>query len=277
MKKFILSALMLAVCSMYPCYAMEPGEHAAMRMEHSSAAPVIDLQVYKITDKNGMKIVQVKLTNTSDGKPVTLEDLKEVHTKKIHLLIIDDSLQDYSHEHPKSTDVPGLYEFAWQPKNPKGNYYVWADLLPLSTDTEEYDRAVLLVGSAKQPAINSETVMRSSIAGYNFNLSFATDPLVVGQMVMGKIYITDSEGKPVTKLEPVLGAFAHIVGFSADLTSVAHIHPIGKEPTKPSDRGGPEVQFHIKPEQAGFMKLFAQFRISGKDLYVPFAVTVAAS
>jgi len=53
-----------------------------------------------------------------------------------------------------------------------------------------------------------------------------------------------------------------------------HVHPMGVEPTKATDRGGPELQFHINPERKGFVKFFAQMNIQGKEIFVPFAVNV---
>jgi hypothetical protein len=41
----------------------------------------------------------IRLTGPN-GKPVTLNDLQEAHTEKLHLLIVDESLTDYHHEHP---------------------------------------------------------------------------------------------------------------------------------------------------------------------------------
>ena len=40
-------------------------------------------------------------------------------------------------------------------------------------------------------------------------------------------------------------------------------------------RGGPDIDFHIEPSHAGFLRLFAQVRVAGRDLFFPFGVTVA--
>jgi hypothetical protein len=90
---------------------------------------------------------------------------------------------------------------------------------------------------------------------------------------MGNVTIT-KDGKPFTQLEPVMAAFAHIVGFSEDRKTVVHIHPMGIEPTKESDRDGPTLQFHIEPNKAGFTKMFVQVRVNGKDVFAPFGVMV---
>ncbi len=234
----------------------------------------IKLDIYKIENKGDKKLVQIKLTSVKDNKPVTLQDLKEIHTQKIHLLIIDDELEDYSHKHPKALKEPGLYEFEWSPKKKQGTYRIWADLFPLNTNSQEYVIADLLSDKDKASKINRNMLISSTLDGYKFELSFDTDPLMAGSPTMGKIIVTDSKGNSVNDLEPIMGTFAHIVGFYDDIKTVVHIHPMGKEPLKSTDRSGPEVEFHIEPAKSGFVKLFAQVKIHGKELFVPFGIII---
>jgi hypothetical protein len=233
----------------------------------------IKLDVVKIEDKNEKKRVQIRLARTIDNKPISINDLKELHTQKIHLLIIDDSLEDYTHEHPIALNETGLYEFKWSQKK-QGNYRIWADLFPLDTNAQEYVQADLVSGKEAKTEINRTTSLENTIEGYTFKLSFDTDNLLAGKPALGKVNITDAKGNPVKDLEPVMGAYAHFVGFSDDMRTVVHIHPMGEEPTKLSDRGGPELQFHIIPEKAGFIKLFAQVNIKGKEIFVPFGLNI---
>lgn len=145
---------------------------------------------------------------------------------------------------------------------------------PLDTDAQEYVIADLVTGKEAKSEINRTIVLESTMDGYTFKLSFDSESLVIGKPALGKITITDKVGNPVKDLEPVMGAFAHIVGFFDDKQTVVHIHPMGEEPSKPTDRGGPELQFHIVAEKAGFIKLFAQVSIKGKELFVPFGIVV---
>jgi hypothetical protein len=73
-----------------------------------------------------------------------------------------------------------------------------------------------------------------------------------------------------------MGAYAHIVGIADDFETIAHVHPLGAEPTSPEQRGGPDFDFHVEPAKPGFLKLFAQVRVDGRDVFLPFGVTVAA-
>lgn len=91
---------------------------------------------------------------------------------------------------------------------------------------------------------------------------------------MGMVRVGDAEGKPITNLEPVMGAFAHIVGFYDDFATVAHIHPMGKEPASETDRGGPDLSFHLEPVRSGFVKLYVQVRRAGKDIFIPLGIMV---
>jgi hypothetical protein len=234
----------------------------------------IKLSVLKVEDKGDKKLVQIKLTKVKDDSPVILDNLKEVHTQKIHLLINDDSLTDYSHIHPKATKDTGVYEFEWNPARKNANYRIWADLFPLDTNAQEYVIADLTTSKAPKAEIDRTVSMQSTIGGLTFKLTFDSPDLQAGKAAMGKISITDDKGNPVKDLEPIMGAFAHIVGFGDDFRSVVHIHPMGAEPTKDTDRGGPELQFHIETQKAGFIKLFAQVSVNGKELFAPFGIVV---
>lgn len=236
-------------------------------------AESIKLSVDKIENKGKITKVQFRLAQIKDGKPVTLDELKEVHTEKVHLLIIDDWLDDYSHVHPVALEEPGVYQFEWTPKK-KGNYRIWADLFPRATNNQEYVIADLTSDKTAAPAIKKSVQMDSKVNDYHFRLSFETPQIRVGKPIMASVLVTNPRGNPVTWLEPVMGAYAHIVGFSQDWKSVVHIHPMGIEPKTATDKGGPMIRFHMQPEKAGFVKLFVQVRINGKEMIAPFAFDV---
>jgi len=71
-----------------------------------------------------------------------------------------------------------------------------------------------------------------------------------------------------------MGAYSHIVGFSEDFETIAHIHPMGVEPTKPTDRGAGELEFHLLPAKPGLMRLYAQIRVNGQDKFAPFTLEI---
>ncbi|MEP6673460.1 MAG: hypothetical protein ABJF10_30210 [Chthoniobacter sp.] len=221
---------------------------------------------------------EIRLTG-ADGKPVTLDQLEVAHTKQIHLLIIDESLSDYQHAHPDATETPGVYRFNFKPRF-GGNYHVWADLHPKATDRQEYSMTTVAVKG--EPALLKETVnttadVAGAVAGYRFVLTTeGNEPLQAGKAVLVKIKVLTADGREFTGLEPLMGAFAHMVGFTGALDSVTHVHPLGKEPETDADRGGPEMSFHVVPEKPGYLKLFLQTQIHGVNEFAAFGFNVAA-
>lgn len=247
--------------------------HSGEKMEAMATQNTVKLALEPAAPLGAGKTTQVtaKLNAVADGKPLTLDDLKEAHTKKLHLLVVDPTLTDYHHIHPVAGEKPGEYVFDFTPlKN--GSYRVWADVIPVATGKQEYVQTDMGTPAKEKASIDKATSMMATVDGYTFTLALDGEPKA-GSPVMGNVTVT-KDGQPFTGLEPVMGAFAHVVGFTEDYNSVLHVHPMGKEPTSDAERGGPKLEFHIEPEKAGFVKLFAQVRIGGKDIFAPFGITV---
>lgn len=215
------------------------------------------------------KLTTIRFKLLQGNKVLAADELKEVHTKKIHILIIDSSLNDYHHIHPIEEGKQG-YTFSFIPKS-DASYQMWVDITLRQTNKQFFLEKNLGMAS-EVSQVKEITTLKTRLSSYEFTLKLDDEPKA-SQAVMASISISKN-GKPFTKLEPVMGAFAHIVGFSGDHASVIHIHPLGKEPSSELERGGSKLRFHIELKQAGFVKLFAQFRINGQDVYVPFGFIV---
>jgi hypothetical protein len=248
----------------------EAHKHAHEKM---SSVPIMALKA-EVTPQTLDKVGNEQnlfLRLTNNDKSVDLNQLKEVNTRKIHLLVVDSTLTDYHHVHPVATKIPGEYRFSFTPQ--KKAYRIWADVTPEATGQQVF-LVTNLGDPEKTPSAIKTLGTESTVGGYTFRLTLQ-DPLVVGQPAMASVDVTDKTGKPVTTLQPVMGAFAHVVGFSEDLRTIAHIHPMGSEPKTEAQRGGPTLSFHLEPKKAGFLKLFVQTRIGDQDLFAPFGVTIA--
>lgn len=278
LKKF--EGVMKLIEIQYPAEALQtPSGMGAMDHgddHHMETAAVATTQV-SVTTENPLTVgkkasVTVKLIKP-DGTPMLLSDLKEAHTEKIHLLINDLSLGDYHHEHPTATATPGEYQFTFTPSK-SGPYRVWADLVPVATGAQEYAVADIAASTESEPISNRKPNTSVEVDGLKYEITFENPSLKAGEATLGKLRITTPDGKVYTQLEPVMGAYSHIVGFSEDLKSIAHIHPMGTEPSKPTDRGSGELEFHLLPAKAGLMRLYAQVRINGQDKFAPFTLEI---
>jgi hypothetical protein len=220
--------------------------------------------------------VRIKLSRKKDGEPVKPDDLLVVHTEKIHLLIVDETLTDYHHEHPVPVDPAGTYFFTFTPRKP-GPYHVFADVVPHASNVQEYAKCKLPASSTTDQPVDKQGSPTSSGAGrLRFQLAWNTRgmPLRAKQVVDATITISDENGKLFTLLEPVMGAYSHLVAFHEDKETVLHVHPVGVEPQSPEDRGGPKFYVRFWAPKPGFYRLYVQVQMDGRQWFAPFALNV---
>ena len=276
-----IDGLLKVLAAQYPAdvaatkpMAMMPEEHAHMGGAHGEPTVQVAFVPAKAPEAGMSVPVVVKLT-TKDGKPVTSADLELAHTKLVHLLIVDASLTSYTHEHPVET-APGEWSFTFNPKL-GGNYTVFADLLPKATGKQEYAKTTVTVAGTARP-LDTSLNLSTTVDGYRFDLNIpAAEPLTAGGASLVSVHVTKPDGTAAANLEPIMAAFAHGVGFTADLTGVLHVHPMGKEPEMDSERGGPDLSFHLQPAMAGFFKFYVQVQIDGRSRFAGFGLNAAAA
>jgi Heavy metal binding domain len=207
------------------------------------------------------------------GEPVTPDQLAEVHLQRIHLLIIDGSFTDYHHEHPQPTNVAGRYDFTFTPQK-SGTYRIWADVQPYLTGIQEYVMTVIPAATSEEPLRDTADKLEATVNGLHYAIQFQ-QPVKAGETAMGTLHITQADGSGFTRLEPVMDAFAHLVGFHENHTTVLHIHPEMSQPPAPNDRGGPDLHFRLFAPIPGFFRLFVQVQRDGVQQFASFALNVA--
>lgn len=216
---------------------------------------------------------------TASGKPIAPEDLVVMHTKKLHLLIIDPTLTDYQHVHPEPGHTPGSWDFHFTPRL-GGIYRIFADFTPLATGRGLYANAEIDVGAPldgvarsveSAPPLNTFVAERE---GYRFALVPAAQPLRARQPVDLKFIVTRPGGGTVP-MEPVMGAFAHLVAFDQARNGFAHLHPMETDLLKPPDAVRPTLSFKITIPQAGRYVIWSQVNLGGHEVFAPFWFDVA--
>ena len=244
-----------------------PGE-PTLRLTAATADPLAAGQPARVT---------IRLTH-ADGSPVLLPELLVVHTQPIHLLVVDGALGDYHHEHPLPTGTPGEYAFTFTPATP-GPYRLFADLVAAATGVQEYPRTDLSASSPFTVRIpDKSSTETATVDGLTFHLAWGTPdaaPPRANQAQSLRVTVTGADDRPFTSLEPVMAAFAHLVGFYDDGGTVVHLHPQGPEADDPALRGGPALDFKFYPPKPGFLRLYCQVQAHGKQVFAPFNVTVA--
>jgi len=229
----------------------------------------IDMKSIKPVVVNQLAQFEIKIEK-ADGSPLTSKDIALSHTKKIHLLAVDQSLNDYHHIHPVADDLyDGAWHFSLTPKF-SGKYSVFLDFIPLKSP-----RRVLLSTSFETKGTKSIIVGREEKLEFSYdNIDFELlkDPVEsTDEQKIITLRAIDKSGQDIT-FHPVKGAFAHMVAFDNDLNGFAHLHPITD--TIPSSENqthqGP-LSFGFTAPNEGIYRLWAQVKTSStKEVFIPF-------
>ena len=222
----------------------------------------------------GREARYVLTMKTSTGKPVGPVDLLVSHTRKLHLLIADPTLQDYQHIHPEAGAQPGEWTFAFTP-HLAGRYRVFADFTPVATARSLYASAELPVKG--EVAVNTQGLsLEAAVEDYRFRLTPVVAPIKARRMADLTFAVTRVDGGRVD-MKPVMGAFAHLVAFDAALSGFAHLHPKETDLSKPPDSLKPTLTFKVTIPNGGRDVIWAQVKLAGREVFVPFSFEVAPS
>lgn len=222
----------------------------------------------------GVRTTLVLRMTSASGKPVMVDDLLVSHTQKLHLLVIDPSLEDYQHLHP-AAGAPGEYTVAFTPRC-GGDYRIFADFVPRATGRALYAGARLVVEggaavSSEQAAAPHET-RRVRVGDYDFVLQLDREPPRINEVVTLQLQVLQSDGSPAP-LEEIMGAKAHVVAFDEARSGFAHLHPISG--TSLADPIGAPLDFQLNLTEPGTYRLWAQVIVGGHEQFAPFVLSVS--
>lgn len=221
----------------------------------------------------GREVASVVTLRTANGKPLAPEDLLVAHTRKLHLLLVDPTLRDYQHVHPDPAARKGEWRFSFTPQR-SGTYRVFADFTPAATGRGLYASVDVEVAPASRAANAGAKPKAGEAAGaergtYGFALEPVAAPMRAGRPIDLRFTATHREGGPVP-LEPVMGAFAHLVAFDETRSGFAHLHPAEVDLTVPPDRTRPTLNFKLTIPTVGRYVIWAQVNVGGEEMFVPF-------
>lgn len=209
---------------------------------------------------------------TANGKPIGPADLLVAHTRKLHLMVVDPTLNDYQHLHPEPGKREGEWVFEMTPQR-AGLYRVFADFTPAATARGLYASVDFSVpGDVARVARSANKTWQEG--GFNFEL--VTPPYFKAGVQAELRFRIESQGteKLPVPIQPVMDAFAHLVAFDVDRTGFAHLHPDQIDLNKKPDPMRPELTFKITVPQPGSYVIWAQINLAGTEMFVPFWVEV---
>jgi hypothetical protein len=218
----------------------------------------------------GQPVNFVLTMHTASGKPIAPEDLLVAHTKKLHLMVIDPTITDYQHIHPEPGRHPGEWNFSVTPAR-AGLYRVFADFTPVATGRSLYGVAEFTVPGAVAEVVRSNNTTYDA-GDLHFELEI-TQPIRARKPLDLRFHVTRGKGEPI-QLQPVMGAYAHLVAFDEARSGFAHLHPSQIDTSQPLDPTHPELDFKITIPQAGRYVVWSQIRVEGQQIFAPFWMDV---
>ena len=215
---------------------------------------------------------------TAGGMSIAPHELAVTHTEKMHVMVIDPSLEDYHHVHPKAVGLDGQYFFDFTPAM-AGTYKVFTEIVPLRSRRQAIALSELEVpGQSTAPKFERSLV--SLVDGVRFELLKVPDILKTGRDYRLQLQITDLAGSAIA-LETVMGAKGHMVAFDSVGTGFAHMHPIGSVASvRTAGLGGAfdfndtDLSFMFNVSNPGWYRLFAQIQIKGEAVFGRFDLKV---
>jgi len=196
-----------------------------------------------------------------DGEPI--RDFEPEQGKLLHLIVVRSDFTGYQHLHP-TLGADGT--FSVDVATPRaGHYRAIADFV---VDGRKYVVGTTLTAPGRATdAPLPEPALDASAGGFDVELQRPA-VLEAGHEAQLTFRITRS-GRPVTDLEPYLGAYGHLVALHAPDLAYSHVHPDGE------DRASGAISFDVELEEPGTYRLFLQFQIRGRVHTVAFTQTVS--
>lgn len=203
-----------------------------------------------------------QLVDTDLKKVIKDTDLQLSHTKKLHFIAYDPSLNEFTHVHPEfdgkvwkvSLDLPV-----------NGKYFLWAQgQLTDNTEFSAMTRALVVGGKPENPLMPLGDLRKGTDAQTTVELS--PSKITAGKMAMISFKVTREDGQtPVMK--PYLGAFAHVIATPEDGDELLHVHPM--ENSVPNTG-----MLHATFPRAGGYRIWIQFIEHDELKTVPLSVIV---
>ena len=187
-----------------------------------------------------------------DGRPVKAYDVD--HGKQLHLIAVRRDLTGFQHVHPE-LGSGGTWSTALDLT--PGAWRLFADFNPTGGVGLTLG-ADLSVAGDYQPRRASGQVRTDRVDGYTVTLAGNLVPGADSELVL----TVERDGRPVTDLQPYLGAYGHLVALREGDLAYLHVHPDGA-PGDGSTPSGPEVVFEAEVPSAGDYRLFLDFRHEG--------------
>jgi hypothetical protein len=243
------------------------GDHAPGGLQTSEGGYTLDLRTSGVTA--GRRSELLFAIRDASGRAVTA--YQREHDKELHLIVASRDLATYRHLHPTRA-ADGVWSIPVELPR-AGDYRVFADFTPAKKGAENLTLGADLAASgAYEPQPLPAPNTTASVDGYEVELTGGLRPGAASEV---KLEVSRA-GRPVTDLQPYLGAYGHLVALRSGDLAYLHVHPNG-EPGDGKTEPGPGVSFTATAPSSGSYRLFLDFKHEGQVHTAAFTVKAGAA
>ncbi|MFI6366708.1 hypothetical protein ACIBG0_28610 [Nocardia sp. NPDC050630] len=202
-----------------------------------------------------------------NGAPVT--SYVRSHDKDLHLIVVRRDMAAFQHVHPV-LDQAGTWSVPLDLTR-AGDYRVFADFTPDGGKNLTLGADLRVAGNYDAQALPAPSTT-AQVGAYTIALNGTVTPGQASKVVLS----VSRDGKPVTDLQPYLGAYGHLVALRAADLAYLHVHPEGS-PGDGVTPAGPGITFYVDAPSAGEYRLFLDFQHEGVVRTAEFTLSAAGS
>ncbi|MGW0773713.1 hypothetical protein ACWD01_08685 [Streptomyces sp. NPDC002835] len=217
------------------------------------------------------KPAELRFAVVDQAEDRNVTEFRREHGKELHLIVASRDLTTYRHLHPVRA-ADGTWSTPVELPT-AGGYRVFADFAPAAKNTGGLTLgADLAVSGQSKPEALPRPVRTVTVDGYEVTLKGGLRPGAGSELKLD----VAKDGKPVTDLQPYLGAYGHLVALRSGDLAYLHVHPNG-EPGDGKTKPGPEISFTATAPSKGSYRLFLDFQHDGKVRTAAFTVQAGGS
>lgn len=218
-----------------------------------------------------------------DARGNRIRFLERVHEQPVHLIVVSEDLSQFAHIHPVlQPDDTFQVDYTFPAG---GTYWLFADhTAPGEAHTvSRFSLAVKGAFRRSQP-FQPDSLIKTS-QGLRITLTLPDDLRAGGDLDFRFDIADAATGRPVSDLDPFLGAWAHFMILSRDRRDFIHAHPVDDPAALPD--AGPWQHTHASPgpspsatgttigfKRPGLYRLWAQFQRHGQVITASYTFEV---
>jgi hypothetical protein len=184
-----------------------------------------------------------------DGTAVTRYTV--THEKDLHLIVVRRDLAGFQHVHPTRAE-DGLWSIPLTLTD-AGQYRVFADFQPEGrAEGLTLGVDVPVAGTYQARPLPAPSRI-AEVDGYTVELKGDLSPGASSKLTL----TVTRDGRPVTDLQPYLGAYGHLVALRAGDLAYLHVHP------ETTTQAGPDITFYAEVPSVGAYRLYLDFQHAG--------------